>query len=108
MNWIGCVISKNCCSYDEAFSTVESDLQTSPPLLSAINAAGGTCLIPSDQKNTPRNIIALTRFPVLTRWNGVKMRNKGRILKMQAQAGRMVVPVRTAAKEAASIEKRLP
>ena len=59
-------------------------------------------------KNSKKNIIALTRFPVLTRWNGVKMRNKGRILKMQAQAGRMVVPVRTAAKEAASIEKRLP
>ena len=54
MNWIGCVISKNCCSYDEAFSTVESDLQTSPPLLSAINAAGGTCLIPSDQKKYPQ------------------------------------------------------
>ena len=45
---------------------------------------------------------------MLTRWTGVKMRTKGRILKMQAQAGRMVVPVRTAAKEAASIEKRLP
>lgn len=67
---------------------------------------GRASLLRQIRKNTPKNMIALTRFPVPTRWKGVRMRKRGRMLKMQAQTGRVVAPVRTAMKKTTEKKSR--